>query len=101
MWCPSGHLLVMFSLFCPPYVFILFYLLRIISVEGGRGAIHCQTLSSCSFFFCSADHTQDWPPCKKVVFFGLATSLSNVRNNNSIYIWYAISGEGEKTIASQ
>ena len=26
-----------------------------------------------SFFPCSADHEQDWPPPCKVVFFGLAT----------------------------
>ena len=36
-----------------------------------------------SFFSpCSADHERDWPPCK-VVFFGLATSALNVKNNNN------------------
>ena len=34
------------------------------------------------FFSCSADHERDWPPCK-VVFFGLATNVLNVRNNNN------------------
>ena len=37
------------------------------------------------FYFispCSADHEErDWPPCNKVVFFGLATNALNVRNN--------------------
>ena len=36
-----------------------------------------------SFFPCSADHKRDWPPCKKVVFFGLATNALNVGNNNN------------------
>ena len=31
---------------------------------------------------CSADHERNRPPCK-VVFFGLATSMLNVRNNNN------------------
>ena len=45
---------------------------------GGGGA-----LPDFFFFFfpCSADHERDWPPCK-VVFFGLATNVLNVRNNN-------------------
>ena len=34
---------------------------------------------SFSFFPCSADHERDWPPCKKIVFFGLATNAPNVR----------------------
>ena len=40
---------------------------------GGGGALP-------DFFFspCSADHERDWPPCK-VVFFGLATNVLNVR----------------------
>ena len=33
-------------------------------------------------FPCSADHERGWPPCK-VVFFGLATSTLNARNNNN------------------
>ena len=48
---------------------------------GGRGA-----LPDFLFYFifspCSADHERDWPPCK-VVFFGLATTALNVRNNNA------------------
>ena len=50
--------------------------------RGRRGKgrpVGCQTFS---FFPCSADHEQDWPPCK-VVFFGLATNALNVRNNNN------------------
>ena len=35
-----------------------------------------------NFFPCSADHERDWPPCK-VVFFGLATNVLNVKNNNN------------------
>ena len=46
---------------------------------GGGGAAR---LFLCSFFPCSADHERDWPPCK-VVFFGLATSALNVRNNKT------------------
>ena len=26
------------------------------------------------FFLCSAEHERDWPPCRVVVFFGLATN---------------------------
>ena len=48
------------------------------SERGGGG--RCQTFSF-SFFPCSADHERDWPPCK-VIFFGLATNVLNVRNNN-------------------
>ena len=47
----------------------------------GGGGVRCQTFF---FFFppCSADHERGWPPCK-VVFFGLATNMLNVRNNNN------------------
>ena len=50
---------------------------------GGGGGVRCQTFSF-SFFPCSADHEQDWPPCE-VVFFGLATNALNVRNNKQQY----------------
>ena len=49
---------------------------------AGGGGGRCQT-----FFFlfssCSADHERDWPPCKVLVFIGLATNALNVRNNNN------------------
>ena len=45
------------------------------SSVGGAG--RCQT-----FFFFSAEHERDWPPCK-VFFFDLATNALNVRNNNN------------------
>ena len=58
--------------------------------RGGGGA-----LPDGVFFFppCSADHERDWPPCNKVVFFGLATNALNVRNNNlnpvfTLYVSY-------------
>ena len=63
------------------FIFLFFYFLRSSSARGEGGGGRCQTLSF-SFFPCSADHEWDWPPCK-VVFFGLATNVLNVRNNNN------------------
>ena len=51
--------------------------------RAGGGGGGCQTFFFLLFFPCSADHERDWPPCKKVVFFGLATNALNVRNNNN------------------
>ena len=64
-------------------IFFFFYFLRTSSTRGGGGG--AARLFFFFFFFspCSADHERDWPPCKKVVFFGLATNALNVRNNNS------------------
>ena len=40
----------------------------------------------CSLFpIQQTDHERDWPPCNKLVFFGLATNTLNVRNNNFVY----------------
>ena len=50
---------------------------------GGGGGL-CQTFFF-FFFPCSADHERDWPQCKVVVFFGLATNALNVRNNSNNY----------------
>ena len=61
-------------------IFILFYFLRTSSAGGGGGG--CAARRFLLFLIpCSADHEQDWPPCK-VVFPGLATNTLNVRNNN-------------------
>ena len=51
---------------------------------GGLGGGGYAARRFCLFSFpCSADHKQNWPPCK-VVFFGLATNNTlNVRNNNN------------------
>ena len=50
---------------------------------GGEGGGRGEGAARLFFFFfsCSADHERGWPLCK-VVFFGLATSALNVRNNN-------------------
>ena len=47
----------------------------------------CQTSYFLFYYPCSADHERDWPPCK-VVFFGLATNMLNMRNNNNNNIVY-------------
>ena len=57
-----------------------FYFLLSPNEQRAEGGGRCQTFSFL-FFFLSADHERDWPPCK-VVFFGLATNALNVRNNN-------------------
>ena len=61
-------------------VIFSFYFLRTGSAGGGGAAL-------LDFFFfllflCSADHERIWQPCK-VVFFGLATNVLNVRNNSN------------------
>ena len=50
------------------------------SVGGGGGEV-VPDFFVCSLFSCSADHGRDWPPCK-VVFFALAITTLNVRNDN-------------------
>ena len=51
-------------------------------MEGGGG--YAARLLFLFSFPCSGDHERDWPLCKsKVVFFGLATNMLNVRNNNN------------------
>ena len=46
---------------------------------GGGGGVRCQSFYF-YFFPYSADHEQDWPPCK-AVFIRLATNTLNVRKN--------------------
>ena len=58
----------------------LFFSERAVWRVGGGGGVCCQTFVLLSFP-CSADHEQDWPPCK-VAIFGLAINTLNVRNNN-------------------
>ena len=59
---------------------IFFFSFRNEQRAGGGGAVRLFFLLL--FSPCSADHEQDWPPCKVVVF-GLATNALNVRNNNN------------------
>ena len=59
---------------------VIFFSFRNEQRAGGGGAVRLFFLLL--FFPCSADHEQDWPPCKVVVF-GLATNVLNVRNNNN------------------
>ena len=48
---------------------------RLLGVGGGYAARLFLLFS----FPCSADHGWDWPPCKVLIFFGLATNTSNVK----------------------
>ena len=57
-------------------IFILFY-----PNEWCVGG--CAARPSLLFLFpCSADHERGWPP-RKIVFFGLAANMLNVRNNDN------------------
>ena len=60
-----------------------FFFFFFFSERAARGGRWGGSDARLFFFFCSfsADHEQDWSPCK-VVFFGLATNTLNVRNNN-------------------
>ena len=49
---------------------------------GGGWGGYASRLFLLFSFPCSADHEQDWPPCK-VVFFWLATNTLNVRNSSN------------------
>ena len=66
-----------------PRDFLFFIFSEQAARTGGGGGAGGGALPDFFFFFppCSADHERDWPPCKKVVFFGLATNALNVRNN--------------------
>ena len=48
------------------------------AVWGVGGGVCCQTFFL-FYFPCSADHEQDWPPCK-VVLFWMATKTLNAKN---------------------
>ena len=62
-----------------PRDFFFFFFLRTSSARGGGGGALPDFFY---FFFFPVQQTtseRDWPPCKKVVFFGLATNALNKR----------------------